>query len=204
MKFGITIPNSWGIDDPQQMLAFGPLAEDLGFDSVWVMEHLFNTGFIKERLQNGPYYHPMATLTYLAATTKKVLLGTSVLVLPYHDAIQLAKHAATLDQMSGGRLILGVGAGALQVECEALGIPMRGRSSWTDDCIKMMKELWTNPVPSYQSRRWNFSDNYFSPKPVQKPHIPLWAGGSSPGALRRAATWEMVGIRRVSRRRNLP
>ena len=130
MKFGITMPNSWGIEDPQQALAFGPLAEDLGFDSVWVMEHVFNTGFIKERLKDGHYYHPLATLTYMAATTKKVLLGTSVLVLPYHNAIQLAKFAATLDQMSAGRLVLGIGAGALQVEFEALGVPMKGRGAW--------------------------------------------------------------------------
>ena len=198
MKFGITMPNSWGIEDPQQALAFGPLAEDLGFDSVWVMEHLFNTGYIKERLQDRHYYHPLATLTYMAATTKKVQLGTSVLVLPYHNAIQLAKFAATLDQMSNGRLVLGVGAGALQVEFEALGIPMRGRGAWTNDCIRMMKELWTNPMPSYHSRRWNFSGSYFSPKPVQKPHVPLWVGGSSPAALRRAATlgdgWHPSGI----------
>ena len=198
MKFGITMPNSWGIEDPQQALALGPLAEDLGFDSVWVMEHVFNTGFIKDRLGDGNYYHPLATLTYMAATTKKVMLGTSVLVLPYHNAIQLAKFAATLDQMSAGRLVLGVGAGALQVEFEALGVPMKGRGAWTNDCIRMMKELWTNPVPSYQSRRWNFSGNYFSPKPVQKPHIPLWVGGSSPAALRRAASlgdgWHPSGI----------
>ena len=198
MKFGITMPNSWGIEDPQEALAFGPLAEDLGFDSVWVMEHVFNTGFIKERLGDRNYYHPLATLTYMAATTKKVQLGTSVLVLPYHNAIQLAKFAATLDQMSAGRLLLGVGAGALQVEFDALGIPMKGRGAWTNDCIRMMKELWTNPMPSYQSRRWNFSDNYFSPKPVQKPHVPLLVGGSSPAALRRAATlgdgWHPSGI----------
>ena len=198
MKFGITMPNSWGIEDPQEALAFGPLAEDLGFDSVWVMEHVFNTGFIKERLQDRHYYHPMATLTFMAATTKKVQLGTSVLVLPYHNAIQLAKFAATLDQMSAGRLLLGVGAGALEVEFNALGIPMKGRGAWTNDCIRMMKELWTSHVPTYQSSRWNFSDNYFSPKPVQKPHIPLWVGGSSPAAFRRAATlgdgWHPSGI----------
>ena len=77
MKFGVTIPNNWGIFDPQEVLAFGPLAEELGYDSVWVMDHLFNTGYIQERLQDKPYYHPLGTLSYLAATTKRVLLGTS-------------------------------------------------------------------------------------------------------------------------------
>src|SRR5215217_8528901 len=78
MKFGVTIPNNWGIDDPQQVLAMGPLAEQLGYDSVWVMDHLFNNGYIRERLDDKPYYHPLATLSYLSATTRRVTLGTSV------------------------------------------------------------------------------------------------------------------------------
>ncbi len=198
MQFGVTIPNNWGVADPQEVLALGPLAEELGYDSVWVMDHLFNAGYIRERLEDRPYYHPMATLSYLAATTSRVSLATSVLVLPYHNPVELAKYAATLDQMSGGRVILGVGAGAMTEEFEALGIPMRQRGSLTDESIAIMKELWTSPSPSYRSRRWKFSDLRFSPKPVQTPHIPLWIGGSSPGALRRAATagdgWHPTGL----------
>jgi len=198
MKFGVTIPNNWGVEDPQQVLAMGPAAEDLGYDSLWVMDHLFNTGYIRERLDDKPYYHPLATLSYLAATTKRVLLGTSVLVLPYHNPVELAKYTASLDQMSGGRLILGVGVGAMTEEFEALGISMRQRGSLTNECITIMKELWTNHDPSYHSRRWDFSGLRFSPKPLQKPHIPLLIGGSSPGAMRRAATlgdgWHPSGL----------
>ena len=198
MKIGVTIPNNWGVEDPQQVLALGPVAEELGFDSLWVMDHLFNTGYIRERLEDKPYYHPLGTLTYLAATTKRISLGTSVLVLPYHNPVELAKYAATLDQMSGGRVILGVGVGAMTEEFEALGISMRQRGSLTNECIAIMKELWTNPNPSYQSRRWSFSNLRFSPKPFQKPHIPLWIGGSSPGALRRTARvgdgWHPTGM----------
>jgi probable F420-dependent oxidoreductase len=198
MKFGVTIPNNWGIEDPQQALAFGPLAEELGYDSVWVMDHLFNNGYIRERLDDKPYYHPLAILSHLSATTNRVLLGTSVLVLPYHNPVELAKYTATLDQMSGGRVTLGVGVGAMTPEFEALGIPLKQRGSLTNECIAIMKELWTNPNPSYHSRRWNFSDLKFSPKPAQKPHIPLWIGGSSPGALKRAATlgdgWHPSGV----------
>ncbi|HJN87492.1 MAG: LLM class F420-dependent oxidoreductase [Dehalococcoidia bacterium] len=198
MKFGVSVPNNWGVEDPHQVLALGPMVEGLGFDSLWVMDHLFNNGYIGRRLADKPYYHPLCTLSYLAATTKKVLLGTSVLVLPYHNPIELAKYAATLDQISGGRVTLGVGVGAMVEEFEALGIPLRQRGSLTDESIAIMKELWTSPRPSYHSRRWNFSDLYFSPKPVQKPHIPLWIGGSSPGALRRAASagdgWHPSGI----------
>lgn len=198
MKFGVTIPNNWGVADPKEVLAMGPLAEELGYDSLWVMDHLFNTGYIRERLEDKPYYHPMSTLSYLAATTSRVLLGTSVLVLPYHNPVELAKYAATLDQISGGRVTLGVGVGAMTEEFQALGIPMRQRGSLTDECIAVMKELWTNSNPSYHSRRWSFDDLLFSPKPLQKPHIPLWIGGSSPGALRRAATagdgWHPTGL----------
>ena len=198
MQFGVTIPNNWGVEDPRQVLGVGPLAEEMGFDSVWVMDHLFNTGYIRERLEDRPYYHPMATLSYLAATTKKVLLGTSVLVLPYHNPVELAKYSATLDQMSGGRVTLGVGVGAMSEEFQALGIPMRERGSLTNESIAIMKELWTNHSPGYQSKRWDFSDLRFSPKPVQKPHIPLWIAGSSTGALRRTALmgdgWHPTGL----------
>ena len=186
MKFGVTLPNNWGIEDPLQVLALGPLAEGLGYDSLWVMDHTFNIGFIRERLDNKPY--PLTVLSYLAATTQRVLLGTSVLVLPSHNPVDLAKYAATLDQVSGGRVILGVGVGSMAEEFEALGVPMRQRGFLTDESIAVMKELWTSPQPSYHSRRWNFSDVRFSPKPLQKPHIPLWIGGDSPAALRRTAT----------------
>ena len=198
MKFGVTVPNNWGISDPQQVLAFGPLAEELGYDSVWVMDHLFNTGYIRERLADRPYYHPLGTLSYLAATTKRVLLGTSVLVLPYHNPVELAKYTASLDQMSGGRVTLGVGVGAMAEEFQALGVPLRQRASLTNESINLMRELWSSPSPSYHSRRWEFSDLYFSPKPVQQPSIPIWVGGSSPGALQRAATlgngWHPSGV----------
>ena len=198
MQFGVTVPNNWGIEDPQQVLDFGPMAEELGYDSVWVMDHLFNTGYIRERLEGKPYYHPMSTLSYLAGTTKRVMLGTSVLVLPYHNPVELAKYAASLDQISGGRVILGVGVGAMEEEFDALGISMRDRASLTNECIAIMKELWTNPSPSYESKRWRFNDLLFSPKPIQKPHIPFWVGGSSSGAMRRAALlgdgWHPTGV----------
>jgi len=198
MQFGVTVPNNWGIEDPQQVLDFGPMAEELGYDSVWVMDHLFNTGYIRERLEGKPYYHPMSILSYLAGTTKRVMLGTSVLVLPYHNPVELAKYTASLDQISGGRVILGVGVGAMEEEFDALGISMRDRASLTNECIAIMKELWTNPSPSYESKRWKFNDLLFSPKPIQKPHIPFWVGGSSSGAMRRAALrgdgWHPTGV----------
>ena len=151
MKIGVTIPNNWGVENPQQVLEFGPLAESLGYDSVWVMDHLFNTGYIRERLEDKPYYHPMATLSYLAATTSKVTLGTSVLVLPYHNPVELAKYAATLDQISGGRVALGIGVGAMTEEFEALGLSMGQRGSLTNECMDIMKELWSRKMPQWRN-----------------------------------------------------
>ena len=198
MQFGVTIPNNWGLPDIHQVLAFGPLAEELGYNSVWVMDHLFNNGYIRERLDDQPYYHPLATLSYLAATTRRVTLGTSVLVLPYHHPVALAKYAATLDCMSHGRVTLGIGVGAMTEEFAALGIPMSQRAALTNEGIRLMQELWTNPAPRYHSPRWQFDDLRFAPKPVQQPHIPLWIGGASPGALRRAARlgngWHPSGL----------
>jgi probable F420-dependent oxidoreductase len=121
-----------------------------------------------------------------------------VLVLPYHNPVELAKYAATLDQMSGGRVILGVGAGAMTEEFDALGVPFRQRGALTNEGMEIMKELWTNPDPHYRSQRWNLAGFKFAPKPVQQPAIPLWVGGSSSGALRRAATlgdgWHPTGL----------
>jgi probable F420-dependent oxidoreductase len=188
MKIGVTIPNHFGVADPQQVIGLGKLAEELNYDSLWVMDHLFNLGYIQQRLDDKPYYHPMATLTYVSAVTTRITLGTSVMVLPYHNPVELAKYAATLDQLSGGRLILGIGAGGMVEEFEALGIPTSQRATLTNEAIVIMKELWTKERAAYQSRRWSFEDIRFSPKPAQKPHIPIWVGGASEGAKRRAAT----------------
>ena len=198
IKIGVTVPNNWGVSDVKEVVALGPLAEQLGFESVWVMDHLFNNGYIGERLDDKPYYHPLATLSHISATTERILLGTSVLVLPYHNPVELAKYTATLDHMSEGRVVLGVGVGAMTEEFEALGIPMSQRGSLTNESINIMKELWTHSSSSYSSGRWNFSEIKFAPKPIQTPHIPLWIGGSSPGALNRVVYlgdgWHPSGV----------
>lgn len=185
MKVGVTVPNMWGVEDARQMLAMGPLAERLGFDSVWVMDHLFHAGFVTERLGTKPYWHPLAVLSHLSATTSKVSLGTGVLVLPYHDPIEMAKYYATLDHMSGGRVIAGVGVGALAPEFEALGIPMKERGARTTEAIRLMRELWTGQ-PTFKSARYDIKDVGFYPGPLQ-PTLPIWVGGASEGARKRAA-----------------
>ena len=187
MKFGICIPNNWGMEDVQSIFQVATRAEELGFDSVWVSEHIFNTSYIFDRIGDKPYYDPLAILSYVSAITKKVGLGTSVLVLPYHNPIRLAKTAATLDVMSGGRLILGVGVGVIEEELNAMGASLAERGSMSDEAIAIMKELWTQEDPSFQGSYHSFSGMKFSPKPLQKPHMPLLIGGLSHSAIRRAA-----------------
>ena len=187
MKLGITIPNNWGLEDPQDVLNIAVRAEELGFDSVWVNHHVFNAGYIYERLGHKPYYDALTTLTYAGAMTKRVRLGTTILVLPYLNPIVLAKELATLDVYSGGRVIVGVGVGALKPESDALGSDYHTRGRYTDESLAVMKELWTQDVPSFSGRFFQFSGAPFSPKPLQKPHPPLWIGGTSDAALRRVA-----------------
>lgn len=141
MKVGFSLANNQGIEDIQALLRMAVRAEELGFESVWASDHVFNAGHVFERIGDKPYYEPLAVLSYVAATTKKVLLGTSVLVLPYHNPINLAKTTATLDVMSGGRLVLGVGVGAVENEMEAMGSPFAERGAITDESIAIMKEL---------------------------------------------------------------
>ena len=187
MKLGITIPNNWGLEDPQDVLNIAVRAEELGFDSVWVNHHVFNAGYIYERLGHKPYYDALTTLTYAGAMTKRVRLGTTILVLPYLNPMVLAKELATLDVYSGGRVTVGVGVGALKPESDALGSDYHTRGRYTDESLAIMKELWTQDVPSFSGHFFQFSGAPFSPKPLQKPHPPLWIGGTSDAALRRVA-----------------
>lgn len=187
MKIGVTIPNHFGIEDPQQLLAFGPLAESLGFDSIWVMDHLLHAGFVAERLGDKPYYHLLSTLSHLSALTKHVELGTSILVLPYHNPIEMAKYFATLDQFSGGRLIVGVGAGELAEEFAALGVPINQRGALTDEGVALMQEFWRSEEPRVESKNWHIAGMKFTPKPLRKSGLPILIGGSSAGAMKRVA-----------------
>jgi len=167
-------------------VALGQQAEQLGFDSIWTMDHLLNIGFVRDRLDNKPYYHPLGILSFLAARTTTITLGTSVMVLPYHNPIELAKYSATLDQLSGGRFILGVGAGGTREESDALGLDFHHRGAIANEMMRVMRELWTSDMPAVSGANWHFDNLRFSPKPVQRP-LPMWVGGASPGAIKRAA-----------------
>jgi probable F420-dependent oxidoreductase len=187
MQFGFSLSNNQGIDDVQAIVRLAIRAEELGFDSVWASDHIFNVSYVFERIGDKPYYDPLTILSYVAAVTTRIRLGTSVLVLPYHHPMRLAKAAATLDVLCGGRLILGVGVGVIEQEFNALGSSYAERGAITDEAIAIMQALWTQAVPSHDGRLYRFSGMPFAPKPVQKPHIPIVIGGVSLAAMRRAA-----------------
>ena len=188
MKFGFIIPHNFGLDDPDDVLNIGKRAEELGFDSVWVNHHVLNVGYIFDRLGSKPYYDAMTVLTWVAAHTEKVRLGTTVLVLPYLNPLVLAKTLATVDVMSKGRLNVGVGVGALKPESDALGSTFETRGRYADESIKIMRELWESEDPEFDGEFFSFSGVKFSPKPIQKPGPPILIGGASRAALRRVAT----------------
>ena len=198
MRIGFSLLNNWGIEDAQALVGLASRAEELGFDSVWVHDHVFNVGHVFDRIGGKPYYEPLTLLSFVAARTRRVRLGTSVLVLPYHNPIRLAKTAATLDVLSGGRLILGVGVGLIEKEMQAMGSSFAERGALTDEAIAVMRALWTEEEPSFDGKHYRFSGMKFSPKPLQKPSIPVVIGGVSRAAIRRAARlgdgWQPLGL----------
>ncbi len=166
-------------------------AEELGFDAVFVNDHII--------VDNSPRsaswantYDPFIALSFIAAHTTRIPLGTSVLILPYRNPIATAKMMATLDQMSGGRVIAGIGVGWNEAEYQALGVPYRERGARTTEYLRIWQACWSADPVSFEGQFFSFSEMQISPKPVQKPHPPIWIGGSSPAALRRAAEFAQV------------
>ena len=187
MRFGFVLPNNIGVEDPHSVIELGVLAEELGFDSVWVNHHVLHLGYVKERLGTRPYQDALVTLTWLAAQTSRIRLGTSVLVMPYLHPMVLAKELATLDQLSRGRLIVGLGAGSLPEENAALGVPYETRGAYCNEFLQVLRALWTDDVASFDGEYFHFDNLCSSPKPLQQPHPPIMVGGNRPPALRRAA-----------------
>jgi probable F420-dependent oxidoreductase len=173
-------------------------AEQLGFDSVWVNHHIVNIGYVHDRLGQKPYHDAIVTLTWIASKTERVRLGTSVLVLPYLHPMVLAKELATLDQLSGGRLVIGVGVGSLPEENAALGVDYDGRGKYTDEFLEVMIRLWTEDEATFDGDHFEFENLVASPKPKQRPHPPILIGGNRPPALRRVARlgdgWHPLGV----------
>jgi probable F420-dependent oxidoreductase len=197
MHFGVGLPQYGKTVSPEDLGNTLQLAEQLGFHSVWVSDHVITPSHLLPRI--GPtFYDAFVVLSYAAALTQRVKLGSSVVVVPYRNALVVAKMVATLDVLSQGRVIFGVGAGGAPDEFAALGVPSRQRGRRTDEYLRLMVALWTQDPTTFQGRYFSFSDVRFQPKPVQKPHPPIWVGGHSEAALRRAvalgAAWHPTAL----------
>ena len=161
-------------------------ADELGFDAIVVPEHIvLPTALVPAMGARWP--HAWTVMAFLAGVTDRIGVNSSVTVLPYHHPVVLAKAVATLDQLSGGRVILSFGIGHAEGEFAALGVPFHQRGQMADEYLEAMKVLWTEPEPEFHGRFLDFRDISFDPKPVQQPHPPIWIGGNSSAALRRAA-----------------
>lgn len=178
---GIEIPQVFidGRVDMDHIRKFLVRAETLGYDSLWLQERIISDIAILE---------PVSLLNYAAAITAKLDLGISVVLLTLRNPIQLAKSLSTLDCMSGGRAVLGVGLGGghLGSHDEDFGYAREKRVTRFSEAVQIMKLLWTEPKASFEGKFWNFKDIAMEPKPIQKPHLPLWFGGHHEKALRRA------------------
>jgi probable F420-dependent oxidoreductase len=168
------------------------LAEELGYGSWWCGDHIVLPspgGPESPVTPTDPFVDPLIHLAYVAAVTEQMELGTGVIILPQRNPLLLAKQAASLDVLSGGRLLLGVGAGWLEPELAAFGVPMSERGSRTDEYLDAMAALWSDPAPvSYQGRHVSFQNLDAHPRPVQPGGPRIVVGGDSPAAFRRAVT----------------
>jgi probable F420-dependent oxidoreductase len=198
MKFGLKLFHSGPGASPATMLRWTRFAETLGMHLIMTADHVGLTPDVLAQYPD-PYYEPFTNMAWLAAKTRAIELGTTVIVVPYRHPVHLAHLTANVDQLSRGRLIFGVGVGWAQQEFEALGVPYGQRGAITDDYLAALKVLWTYDVATYDGPYISFRDVKISPKPVQQPHPPIWVGGSSMAALRRAArfgdAWHPIGPR---------
>ena len=194
MRYSFRLPNADYLGFPASAEAIAEsavYADELGFDAVVVNDHVA----VDDSPRSVPWrtvYDPLMILSYVAARTSRVMLGTSVLILPYRNPIVTAKMIATLDQMSDGRAIAGAGAGWSESEYAALGVPYRQRGARADECLRLWQACWAPGPTTFHGQFHSFDNMHINPKPVQQPHPPIWIGGSGPASLRRAAQFAEV------------
>jgi probable F420-dependent oxidoreductase len=209
MQIGFNLPLSGPLARPEAMARIAREGEAMGYDYLTLTDHvvlpdLGTPGYPYS--ESGEFYGPspeirheqLTAAAFIAATTSRIRLVTAVMVVPHRPAVLAAKMLATLDVLSGGRLVLGIGAGWLEAEFDALGAPpFAERGQVTDEYLAAFRALWSEESPRFAGRHVTFADILFTPKPVQKPHPPIWVGGESGPALRRAArlgdAWYPIG-----------
>jgi len=200
VRFGTTLPQfgpfAAGADVAARIERVARAADELGYDVVWTAEHLIFPYEIRTPYPYGgrfpfPVTDPMlevvSTLSYVAALTRRVRLSCSVMILPYRHPVVLAKELATLDVLSGGRLVVGVASGWLAEEFAMLGVPFAERGRRMDEYLAVLRALWTEDRVTFHGRFVQLDDAAFFPKPLQRPHPPIWIGGASERAFARIA-----------------
>ena len=211
MRFGFPIPTRGALASLDVVKRLGQAADQHQFDSIWITDHIVIPKATASKypyaadgrldLEAAAHYlEPFTVMSFLAGVTERPAIGSSVLVMPYRNPVLTAKMAATLDVLSKGRVILGVGVGWMREEFEALGVRTYvQRGAVTDEYSQILRELWTKERPSFRGRFCSFDEVRFFPKPEQKPHPPIWIGGHTKAAIRRAARlgdgWHPIGLR---------
>ncbi len=220
MQFGFNLPNDGIFTDPATMARIAREGEALGYDYLTLTDHIVlpdtaSPGYpyseSGEFLSGTPSvrHEQLSALAWIAAKTERIRLVTAILVVPYRPAVLAAKMLATIDVLSGGRLTVGVGAGWLEPEFDALGTPpFYKRGAVTDEFLRAFRALWTERRPRFEGTYASFADIVMEPKPRQSPYPPIWVGGESPPALRRAArlgnAWYPIGTNQAHPYDSLP
>ena len=197
MKFGVFLPVSGRAASRETLMQAAREAEALGYDSVWaadrvVMPWKINTAYpySKEATfivpPDRPFFDTLTCLAFLAGCTEKIQLGMSVMVLPYRHPLYWARIATTIDELSRGRFVLGVGVGWMEEEFAAMGAPFKKRGRVSDEQLTLLKQLWTEEHTTFTVEFYRVDDIAFNPKPFQKPRLPIWVGGEGKAAQRRA------------------
>jgi probable F420-dependent oxidoreductase len=208
MKIGFALPNIGPIATADAVLKVAQRAETLGYNSLWTVERLLwpvkpqtpypvsPDGALPE-----PYKYsldPLDSLTYAAALTKTITLGTSVLDIPYHNPVTLARRLTTIDFLSNGRLRVGLGLGWAKDEMDATGVNMKLRGAMADEFLQALKAIWTTNPVEFHGKFYQIPKSYINRKPVQKPHPPIYLAAFAPAAMKRLATmadgWNPVAI----------
>ena len=199
MKYGFTLPGRGPLATPETLGTIARKGEELGYDALFTGDHIlvprniaspypYTEGGDFPGSPSGESMEQLTLLAFLAGQTTTIRLVTSVIIVPHRNPLVAAKALATLDVLSRGRLVVGVGVGWMREEFEALDLPpFEERGAVTDEYIRAFKELWTSDDPHFEGKYVSFDNISFLPKPVQKPHPPIWVGGESRPALRRTA-----------------
>jgi len=188
MKIGVNLINFGPSATPETLTRWVQLAETLGYHLMMTSDHIAITPDVQSRYP-APFYEPLSTLGWLAGVTRTIEIGTTVIIVPYRNPLETARVLANVDQLSGGRLIFGVGVGWAQQEFEVLGAPFHRRGAMTNEYLEAIKVLWTEDCASYEGRFVMFKDVTTTPRPVRQPHPPIWVGGASDAAMRRTVRY---------------